>query len=202
VKVPPPGPWAFSGTPHGEFVVGTKDPCVFVTVLSQTGEATAVAEGSITVRSADGFEKVYVIDDTTKTVAGSRGDSEVRQGDWVAVSSAAGAEPATAAYVYDLSRPGKNLWRGKGWWHSPQWQWRWNPGHSVKWRTPKPCPTPSATPTPTPTFTEPPLPSETPTPTEVPTDVPTETPTPEPTETPVPEPTVTITQTVTATPAP
>lgn len=187
VKVPPPGAWALSGTPHGEYVVGTKDSCVFVTVLGQTGEATAVADGSITVRSVDGFEKVYVVDDTTKVVAGGRGDSGVKQGDWVAVTSLAGTDNATAAYVYDLSRPSKNLKRGKGWWYgTPQWHWRW--AKPARFRTPEPCATPTVIPTPTPTVTPTEPPTETPTAEPTPTvpELPSETPTAEPTPT-VPE---------------
>ncbi|MBB6472459.1 hypothetical protein [Sphaerisporangium rubeum] len=196
VKVPPPGAWAVSGTPHGEYVVGTKDACVFVTVLGQTGEATAVADGSITVRSVDGFEKVYVVDDTTKVVAGGRGNSGVRQGDWVAVTSLAGTENATAAYVYDLSRPSKNLSRGKGWWYgTPQWHWRW--AKPAKFRTPEPCATPTVIPTPTVTPSEPPTETPTPVPTpspELPSETPTGVPTPSP-ELPSETPTATLTET-------
>ncbi|GII85088.1 hypothetical protein Ssi03_30780 [Sphaerisporangium siamense] len=172
-SVPRPGAWALSGAPHGEIVLGTKDPCVFVTVLTQTGEATAVAEDSITVRSRDGFEKVYIVDDTTKVFAGGR-DREVRQGDWLSVTSATGVETPTAAYVYDLSRPVRNLWRDNDRWYPPQWQWRH--GRPSKWRTPKPCPTP---PVPTPT-SSPSVPPGTPTatPTGSPTDLPTDLPTP------------------------
>ncbi|RCG27047.1 hypothetical protein DQ384_27670 [Sphaerisporangium album] len=200
-QVPPLGPWAFLGTPHGEFVVATKDACVFVTVFTQTGEATVVAEDSITVRSQDGFEKVYAIDDTTRTFAGSRGNGEIQQGDWVSVSSASGTEQATAAYVYDLTRPIRNLWRGKDWWYTKQWKWR--PGGSAKWRTPKPCPTPSIPPVPTPTATPTVPPTVTPTVTPPPTDLPTGTPTGTPTDVPTtPAPTPTGSETPSPTPTP
>ncbi|MER7132624.1 hypothetical protein [Streptosporangium saharense] len=170
---------AFPGTLHGEFVLPSKDGCGF-TVLSQTGEATALTEGSVTVRSQDGFEKVYTIDDSTKVYAGRRGN-EIRQGDWISVTATATGETATAAHVFDLSRPSRKLWRGD-WWSSLS---RWPGG---KWRTPAVCATPTATPTPPPTETPTEPPTETPTepPTGTPTDVPT---------TPVPEPTATVTET-------
>ena len=56
------------------------------TVFAQTGEATVLAQDSITVKSQDGFEKVYAISDTTRTLTGRRGN-EVRQGDWVTVTA-------------------------------------------------------------------------------------------------------------------
>ncbi|MCW2879042.1 MAG: syntaxin binding protein-like protein [Sphaerisporangium sp.] len=174
--------WRFIGTPHGEFVVATKDGCGFPTLLTQTGEATAVAENAITVRSQDGYEKVYAIGDSTRTIASRRANSKVGQGDWVSVTAATEGETATAAYIFDLSQPSKNLWRGKGWWSPKQWQ----PG-KVQGRTPEPCPTPTPTITATPSVT----------PTETPTGTPTETPT-----TPTPEPTATVTQTVTPSPTP
>jgi hypothetical protein len=183
-------PLAFPGTLHGELVLPAKDGCGF-TVFAQTGEATVLAQDSITVKSQDGFEKVYAISDTTRTLTGRRGN-EVRQGDWVTVTATTVGETATVAYVFDLSRPNRNFWRGDSWLSSKQWR----PG--TRWRTPAICPTPPV-PTPTdlptpPTETPiptdlPTLPTETPDPTDLPTP-PTETPdptvTPDPTETPEP----------------
>ncbi|GII76992.1 hypothetical protein Sru01_19740 [Sphaerisporangium rufum] len=171
-------PLQFSGALHGEATAGTKDPCVFVTVLAQTGEATVVSEDSLTVRSADGFEQTYALSDATRVVAGKRGNGDVRQGDQVSLTATYQPAGLTAAYVYDLSRQPKS--RGHV---------RWYLGHAVPpgpaaWRTPQPCPTPSPTPTESPTEqpTEtPPVP--TPTGTEVPTPEPTDSATPVPTET-------------------
>ncbi|WP_405150160.1 hypothetical protein OG589_16850 [Sphaerisporangium sp. NBC_01403] len=258
--------WRFIGTPHGEFVVPAKG-CVFPVLFTQTGQATVVAEDAITVKSQDGFERVYAIGDATRTVSGRRGDTKVKQGDWVSVTSVAQGdstpvppqdaptpvppedaptpvppedaptpvpsqsvpttappqdsptavppqgvptpvapqvepttaapqgETTTAAWVFDLTRPSKNFWRGKGWWAPKHWQ----PGN-LQWRAPKPCPTETPAPTPTPTET----PTETPTatPTETPTETPTGTPTETPTETSTAEPTVTQTVTVPPSPAP
>ncbi|WP_424533320.1 hypothetical protein ACOZ38_23470 [Sphaerisporangium viridialbum] len=270
--------WRFIGTPHGEFVVPAKG-CVFPVLFTQTGQATVVAEDAITVKSQDGFERVYAIGDATRTVSGRRGDTKVKQGDWVSVTSVAQGdstpvppqdaptpvppedaptpvppqdaptpvppqdaptpvppedaptpvpsqsvpttappqdsptavppqsvptpvapqvepttaapqgETTTAAWVFDLTRPSKNFWRGKGWWAPKHWQ----PGN-LQWRAPKPCPTETSTPTPTETPTE--------TPTATPTETPTGTPTETPTETSTAEPTVTQTVTVPPSPAP
>lgn len=185
-ELPSVHPLEFAGAVHGEFVVPAgDDPCAFTTVFAQTGEATAVADGSITVRSQDGFEQVYTVVEETRVVAGRRGNSEIRQGDWVALTAVRQGESATAAYVYDLSRAGKKSWRSGGWWYRGHW---W-PG-KIKWRTPTPCPTPPQTPVPTPTETL------------TPTDTPTVSETPTITETPTVTPTVTGTTTLTPTPTP
>ncbi|MER7213256.1 hypothetical protein ABT340_39850 [Streptosporangium sp. NPDC000239] len=173
---------AFPQVLHGEFVLPAKDGCGF-TVLSQTGEATTLTEDSVTVRSQDGFEKVYAIDDSTKVYAGRRGN-EIRQGDWISVTATATGETATAAHVFDLSRPSRKLWRGN-WWSSPLWRL------GDRRHTPALCPTPTASPTALPTETPTAPPTETPT--ETPTTAPTETPTDLPT-TPGPEPTATVTE--------
>ncbi|MEV4358662.1 hypothetical protein [Nonomuraea sp. NPDC049625] len=203
--IAPINPSAFVGTMHGEFAVATKDGCGTVTLFAQTGQATAVAEDSITVRSQDGFERTYAIDDNTHTVAGRRGNSAVKQDDWVSVTAigadqtstptatatatdtttdtgtdtATDTSTATAATVYDLSRPTKRIWSYKGW----KQAWQWWPG-TPAWQTPTACPTPTTTPTTTPT--------------ETPTDTPTET----PTETPTPDPTSSVSETPTPTPTP
>ncbi|HEX4817595.1 MAG TPA: hypothetical protein VFV66_33045 [Nonomuraea sp.] len=171
-------PTAFVGALHGEFVVGTRDGCGTVTLSAQTGQATAIAENSITVRSRDGFEQTYAIDDNTRTFAGRRGDNPVRQNDWVSVTATTDGQAATAVYVYDLTRPSKRSWWSWGW---RQW-WAGTPA----WKTPNPCPTPTTAPTdvptaPTPTVSE--SPSATPTPSATPPVTPTATVT-----TPVPSP--------------
>jgi len=185
--VPPP---AFPGVLHGEFVLPGEDGCGF-TVLAQTGEATTLTEDSITVRSRDGFEKAYTIDDSTRSLASRRG-GEIEQGDWVSVTARTTGETATAAYVFDLSRSSKKFWRDDSWWSPRQWR----PGG--KWRTPAPCPTP---PVATPTVT-PPTPTDAPTaPTETPT-LPTTGPSTGPTTEPTAEPAPTVTDSAPPSPAP
>jgi hypothetical protein len=161
---------------HGEFMVATKDGCGVVTLLAQTGQATAVADGSITVRSQDGFERTYTIDDTTRTIAGRRGTSAVKQDEWVSVTATTDGQTATAVYVYDLSRPVKRIWAYRGWNQPKQW-WAGPPS----WQSPTPCPTPTETTAPTETPTA--------TPTETPTETPTSSTTPSVSETPTPTPT-------------
>ncbi|WP_214411007.1 hypothetical protein [Sphaerisporangium fuscum] len=179
VEVPRLDPRVFAGALHGEFSVPTKDGCGTLTLLAQTGEATAVTEDSITVRSRDGFEKVYAITEDTRVTSGHR-NKEVRQGEWTSVIATTEGETATAAYLTDLTRPAKNFWRSRTWWYRA-WQ---NPVPSIQ-GSPEACPTPPTTPSPTPTDTATPTPSVTPT----------ETPT-------TPEPTPTTTDTTTPAPTP
>jgi hypothetical protein len=59
-----PGPAAVSSTSlHGEFVVPDGSGG-YSTVLTQTGTVTAISPTSITVRSADGYSRTYVIPNT------------------------------------------------------------------------------------------------------------------------------------------
>ncbi|MEU6412197.1 hypothetical protein [Microbispora sp. NPDC046933] len=267
-EVPLVGP--FLGALHGEVVVPAKDGCGTITVFTQTGQAVAVAEGSITLRSQDGFERSYTIGDSTRVLTARRG-GEIRQDAWVSViaavqpgtttpappsptalpsstpalpettptpsegtpapsesttppsegtptppestptplpseTSTAPASPgetdtippqteettpaapqgetATAAYVFDLSRPSKRLWYLS---KSAPYSLKWRSGKPA-WRTPEPCPTPTA------------IPTEPPAATPEPTTTPAETPTPSPTDTAAPTPEPTLTGTPTPTP--
>ncbi len=203
VKIPAMGALASIGAMHGEFAVASEDGCASVTVVTQTGQATAVAEDSITVTSRDGYAKTYAVGDDTRVVTGRRGAEKIKQDDWVSVTAATENETANAAYVFDLTRPSRNLYRTKGWWYSGVTR-----SGKLRWRAPAACPTPSVTPTPTlsvtPPETPPATPSETPTvtPPETPTVTPSETPSVPPSETPAPEATPTVTVTVTVPPSP
>lgn len=53
---------------HGEYVV--EDNGSYVTMLTQTGEVTAVSSTSITVKSADGVSRTYAIDSSTTVAQG------------------------------------------------------------------------------------------------------------------------------------
>ena len=70
---------------HGEFVVRDRDG--FRTVAVQRGEVTAVSPSAVTLRSADGFARTYVVTGDTKIrsrgAAGSIGD--VQRGEAVTV---------------------------------------------------------------------------------------------------------------------
>ncbi|MFB4269891.1 hypothetical protein [Nonomuraea sp. GTA35] len=191
-ELPPINPWGFVGTMHGEFSVATKDGCGTVTLLTQTGQVTALADGSITVRSQDGFEQAYTIDESTRQPRVRLRDGEesrLQQDGWVSVTATTDGQTARAAYILDLSQPMRLHPQDKsGWRRAKQW-WAIVPN----WQTPTPCPTPAQTATPLPTDTATAVPTETPTeaPTETPTGTPPETPTGTPTETPTETPTPT-----------
>ncbi|MGI5242501.1 hypothetical protein [Dactylosporangium sp. CA-139066] len=55
---------------HGEVVVQTKDGPQ--TVVVQRGTVTAKGDGSVTVKSTDGFTLTWTTNDTTKVAAGGR----------------------------------------------------------------------------------------------------------------------------------
>lgn len=181
IELPPINPWGFVGTMHGEFAVATADGCGTVTLLAQTGQVTAQAEGSLTVRSQDGFEQSYTLADSTRLPVRLRGEDEqaeqIEQDAWVSVTATTDGQTATAAYVLDLSQPMRSRPHGKNDWKRLR---QWLTG-VPKWQTPTPCPTPTqtVTPLPTDTPTTAPIPPETPTqtPTEPPAETPTETPT-------------------------
>ncbi|MBB6551038.1 hypothetical protein [Nonomuraea rubra] len=197
-ELPPINPWGFAGTMHGEFSVATKDGCGTVTLLTQTGQVTALADGSITVRSQDGFEQTYTIDESTRQPRVRLRDGEesrIQQDGWVSVTATTDGQTARAAYLLDLSQPMRLHPQDKsGWRRAKQW---W--GIVPNWQTPTPCPTPTQTSTPPPTDTPTTVPTQTPTeipteppaesPTETPTGAPAETPTQPPVETPAPTPT-------------
>lgn len=100
-ELAPISPWGFVGAMHGEFSVPTKDGCGVVPILAQTGQAVAISETGVTVRSQDGFERTYTITDATRVVAGRNGRSVVRQNDWVAVTATTDAQNPTAQPTAD-----------------------------------------------------------------------------------------------------
>jgi len=84
---------------HGEFVVRTKDG--FQTAFVHKGEVTAVSSTSITVKSADGFEKSYAVTGETKVRSrgqqGSIGD--VKVGDRAVVGGLRDGDAYTARFI-------------------------------------------------------------------------------------------------------
>ncbi|WP_204044614.1 hypothetical protein [Acrocarpospora phusangensis] len=118
------------GALHGEFVV-PKEGGGYETVATQTGKVTAVDQGSITVRSEDGFSRAYTVTDETRVNGGREGIASVQVDDEVTVMATVEAEKATATMVIDLTRPA-----GKGWFRHPggafkgelRGDFEWGPG--------------------------------------------------------------------------
>jgi hypothetical protein len=72
-------------------------------VLIQRGDVTAASGSSITLRSADGFTKRYVVNASTK-VGGASGDiGSVAAGDTAVVCAVAGSGGPTARNVILLA---------------------------------------------------------------------------------------------------
>jgi len=94
-----PGPL---GAIHGQFVV-PKSGGGYETIDSQRGQVTAVSNTSITLKSADGFTKTYVVTSTTIVDARRDGIGSMKVGDQAAVAATESGGSATAASIVDLS---------------------------------------------------------------------------------------------------
>ncbi len=95
---------------HGEAVVRTKDGSK--SVLIQRGDITAIDGDSMTVRSADGWQGTWTLDDKTRIRSdrekGTRSDLSV--GDTVAVAGQGSEHAGTARVVRE--RPEKPVAKG------------------------------------------------------------------------------------------
>lgn len=69
---------------HGEFVVPGKAGG-YQTLASQKGDVTAVSATSISVKSEDGYDKTYSVDDSTVVQSADEGIKDVKVGDKVHV---------------------------------------------------------------------------------------------------------------------
>jgi len=91
------------------------------TVLSQTGEVTAVSGDSLTVRSEDGYERSYAVTEDTSVNGGRDGIGDVEVDDQVSVTALREGGTDTAVRVIDVSslRGSAERWRtgpfGHGW---------------------------------------------------------------------------------------
>jgi hypothetical protein len=94
------GEFGMMGALHGEFVV-EKDGGGYQTVATQRGEVTAVSKDSITVKSADGYSKTYLITADTLVNATRDGIDSVKTGNQVSISAIVADGKATAASVDD-----------------------------------------------------------------------------------------------------
>ena len=87
---------------HGEYVVPDGDGG-YRTVVSQRGEVTAVSDGSLSVRSDDGFTATYQLTDDTAVLSGTDGTDDLEKGAEVAVAAEKNGSTLTAVHVVDLS---------------------------------------------------------------------------------------------------
>ena len=94
-----PGPL---GAVHGQLVL-PKPGGGYETIDTQRGQVTAVGNTSITVKSADGFAKTYVVSSSTIVDARRDGIGSIKVGDRAAVTATQSGGTATAASIVDLS---------------------------------------------------------------------------------------------------
>jgi hypothetical protein len=99
---PGPGRLGPRGAVHGEFTV--PDGTGWRTVAMQRGTVTDVSSTSLTVKSADGYTKTYVITATTMVNAQRDGIGSIKDGDEVAVVATVKSGTATANDVRDVTQ--------------------------------------------------------------------------------------------------
>ncbi|MFI6920226.1 hypothetical protein ACIBIZ_09740 [Nonomuraea spiralis] len=98
----------FGGPPvHGEFVV-PDGKGAYVTVAAQYGEVTAVGQDSVTVKSADGYTKEYVVNADTRVGRRDQGISAIKTGQKVMLTAKVTDGTSTAMTIHDVTaRHGK-----------------------------------------------------------------------------------------------
>lgn len=97
------------GALHGEFVVPKKGGG-YQTVASQRGTVESISSTAVTVRSEDGYQRTYAVDDTTMVNAGRAGVGSIEKGATVAVVATVSGDDATAVRVVDVSKT-KAVWK-------------------------------------------------------------------------------------------
>src|SRR6185369_4887336 len=85
---------------HGSYVVSDGNGG-YSTELTQTGTVSAVSAGSITVKSADGYSKAYVINGSTSVDNGADAIGDVAAGHTVRVVATSAGNTATATTITD-----------------------------------------------------------------------------------------------------
>ncbi|MEV8371512.1 hypothetical protein AB0P21_02195 [Kribbella sp. NPDC056861] len=100
---------------HGEFTV-EKEGGGYQTVATQNGEVTAVSKDAITVKSADGYSKEYVVTADTLVNATRDGITSIKTGNTVTVSAIVADGKASATSVSDGSQrdAAQKKWGFKG----------------------------------------------------------------------------------------
>jgi hypothetical protein len=89
------------GALHGEFVV-PKDGGGYQTVVTQSGSVTAVSSTSITVKSADGYSRTYVVNADTKVNRDGK-IADIKTGETVRIRAVVSGSTATASSIDDGS---------------------------------------------------------------------------------------------------
>lgn len=104
----PGGPFGFEFGPgphapgiHGENTAPAGDGKGFRTTAHQLGEVTDVSASAITVKSEDGYERTYALDEDTLVEAGRDGIADVKKGDTVRVMAVVQGERAQAHAIVD-----------------------------------------------------------------------------------------------------
>jgi len=97
------GHGGFGGALHGEFTT-PKRGGGYQVVDVQRGEVTSVSSSSITVKSEDGFTKIYVVNDDTLVNAGNNGIADIAKGDNVDVVAIVSGGSAHAVRVADITK--------------------------------------------------------------------------------------------------
>ena len=90
------------GALHGQLVVA-KPGGGYQTVDVQTGQVTAVSTTSITLKSADGFTKSYVVTSSTLVDAQRDGIGSVKVGNQATMLATVSGSTATATSINDLT---------------------------------------------------------------------------------------------------
>jgi len=104
--------FGFGGALHGEFTVPGPNGG-YQTLAMQTGTVTSVSGSSITVKSADGYSKTYVVDTNTLVDAGRDGIGSVKNGDTVRVLATVSGSTLHAVQIDDVT----NIRNLEGRWH-------------------------------------------------------------------------------------
>ncbi|MEV6271633.1 hypothetical protein AB0L64_31015 [Kribbella sp. NPDC051936] len=86
---------------HGEFVV-QKDGGGYQTVGTQSGSVTAVSNTTITVKSADGYTRTYVVNADTKVNRDGK-IADIKTGESVRIRAVVSGDTATASSIDDGS---------------------------------------------------------------------------------------------------
>jgi hypothetical protein len=90
------------GAVHGQYVA-PKSGGGYQTIDFQNGKVTSVSSTSITVRSADGYVRSYVVNGSTTVDAQRGGISSVKAGHEVSVQATVSGSTATAAHIADVT---------------------------------------------------------------------------------------------------